>query len=648
MIVWGGQNPAALNSGGRYVPSTDTWTATNVLSAPSARYRHTAVWTGSEMIVWGGGTVTAVNTGGRYDPVTNTWAPTSVLGAPSARNRHTAVWTGDRMLVWGGVAASITNTGSRYDPTTDSWVPTSLVGAPAPRARHSMVWTGAEAIVWGGTPQNDYQEIYDTGGRYDPALDTWAPTYSSGTPQAREWHTAVWTGTEMIIWGGEFTNAGDGSPLPSPTGGRYDPALDAWTPTALAGVPQERTRHTAVWTGDRMVVWGGSYFNGYLNTGGRYDPLSDSWSATSLTGAPTGRERHRAVWTGSEMIVWGGRGSSPAFDTGGRYDPVGNTWTPTSTFGAPSSRLDHSQIWTGSQMIVWGGQSTKSGPPLATGAVYTPDNDGWTATSDVGAPDARTDHDVVWTGSEMLVWGGGWIAAGVPGGRYDPVSDAWLSMSTVGAPANTPGPIGVWTGRRMIVWGTLGLFPARHQYDPASDSWTPMSTIGEPFPRERHTALWTGDAMLVWGGYGGTYLASGGIYDADGQDLDGDGVGCVFDCNEAQAGAFAAPGEVPDTRFHADKVTLEWPSQKPAFGSATAYDVARGSITELPVGGGAAESCAANGYDPVPVAGLVQLADATPDPGGGLWYLVRATNACGIGTYGSASAGPERITAVCP
>ena len=32
----------------------DTWTATSLTNAPSARYDHTAVWTGSEMIVWGG------------------------------------------------------------------------------------------------------------------------------------------------------------------------------------------------------------------------------------------------------------------------------------------------------------------------------------------------------------------------------------------------------------------------------------------------------------------------------------------------------------------------------------------------------------------------------------------------------------------
>ena len=54
MIVWGGCNDSgSLNTGGRYNPSTDSWTATSTTNAPAGRV-HTAVWTGSEMIVWGG------------------------------------------------------------------------------------------------------------------------------------------------------------------------------------------------------------------------------------------------------------------------------------------------------------------------------------------------------------------------------------------------------------------------------------------------------------------------------------------------------------------------------------------------------------------------------------------------------------------
>ena len=70
----------------------DNWAATSTINAPTGRYEHTAVWTGSEMIVWGG-EFPAVNTGGRYNPSTDSWTATSTTNAPSARYDHTAVWT---------------------------------------------------------------------------------------------------------------------------------------------------------------------------------------------------------------------------------------------------------------------------------------------------------------------------------------------------------------------------------------------------------------------------------------------------------------------------------------------------------------------------------------------------------------------------
>jgi len=69
MIVWGGYDSTLYyNTGGRYNPSADTWTATSMTNVPVARDTHTAVWTDSEMIVWGGidSNVNRLNTGGRY------------------------------------------------------------------------------------------------------------------------------------------------------------------------------------------------------------------------------------------------------------------------------------------------------------------------------------------------------------------------------------------------------------------------------------------------------------------------------------------------------------------------------------------------------------------------------------------------------
>src|SRR5438093_5753762 len=103
-----------------------------------------------------------------------------------------------------------------------------------------------------------------------------------------------------------------------------------------------------------MVVWGGWNGSGSLNTGGRYDAASNTSTPTSTANAPSARSSHTAVWSGNLMVVWGGSSGSP-INTGGRYDPATDTWTPTSTTNAPSGRYLYTAVWTGGLMVIWGG-----------------------------------------------------------------------------------------------------------------------------------------------------------------------------------------------------------------------------------------------------------------------------------------------------
>src|SRR5439155_1432916 len=142
--------------------------------------------------------------------------------------------------------------------------------------------------------------------------DTWTATSTTNAPAGRYGHTAIWTGNEMIIWGGtDDTSVFN-------TGGRYNPGTDSWTGVNTANAPSDRYYQTAVWTGSEMIVWGG-YNGSVLNSGGRYNPGTDSWTATSTTNAAAARYIHTAVWTGSEMIVWSGIGTG-LLNTGGKYN----------------------------------------------------------------------------------------------------------------------------------------------------------------------------------------------------------------------------------------------------------------------------------------------------------------------------------------
>ena len=348
----------------------DTWVAVSNTNAPTARELHTAVWTGTEMIIWGGVlnfSTAVLNTGGRYNPTTDSWTATSLTNAPEARYDHTAVWTGSKMIVWGGFgfdSNNVVHTGGIYDPSSNTWTPISTIDAPAARTRHSAVWTGTEMLIWGGT--NGGSTYFNDGARYNPSTDTWDDLATAKAPDARAYHTAIWTGKEMIIWGGY--------PDFAQSGGRYNPSLDSWKPTTLKSAPAGRYLHSAIWTGRQMIVWGGAFFDEdfpFLNTGGRY---RNTWRPTTVVDSPTPRAEHTAIWTGDEMIIWGGKGDRsqeqlPDYDViGGRYDPATNSWIPTSPTSAPEPRKWHTAVWTGQEMIIWGGLSDLG--TLSTGARY--------------------------------------------------------------------------------------------------------------------------------------------------------------------------------------------------------------------------------------------------------------------------------------
>jgi len=101
-------------------------------------------------------------------------------------------------------------------------------------------------IVWGGNDQ--FFHFLNTGGRYNPSTDSWRSTSPTNAPSARFGHTAVWTDSEMIVWGGATITGGFHI---SNTGGRY---------CAQAGAPPPTLTNTStrlkVLTGDNVLIDG--------------------------------------------------------------------------------------------------------------------------------------------------------------------------------------------------------------------------------------------------------------------------------------------------------------------------------------------------------------------------------------------------------
>ncbi len=357
----------------------------------------------------------------------------------------------------------------------DPWEPTALEDAPSPRSRHVAVWTGTEMIIWGGSTNASGTGAMNTGAIYNPATSSWRDVSIVNAPAARSDATAVWSGSVMMVWGGRGKDN-----MPLADGGALDPATNTWTVIPAKDL-SARYLHSAVWTDNEMIIWGGRDEAGnHLSSGSRYDPNQNMWFATSIVESPSGRDRHTAVWdeANKQMLVWGGFGDGPNTNNipipgdgivGGRVYRVGdNTWGKIENVGEPASRYEHTAIFDGTRMVVYGGFDSVND-------LYF--NDGFSLASNSWSP----------------------FSGNGPGSRHLHTA-TWLEDSKV-----------------MVVWGGIG--PSNQYkntggvFDPATNKWdgtTPTALEG----RAEHSAVSTGKSMIVWGGrdQNGTRLNTGGIY----------------------------------------------------------------------------------------------------------------------------------------
>lgn len=353
---------------------------------------------------------------------------------------------------------------------------------------------------------------FSTDGR--TPVGAWSQTTRDQAPTAMSGATAVWTGTEVLIWG--MLDAG-----------RYDPAADQWLPSAISvGGPAPRIDHSAVWTGTAMVIWGGrsSRLPGFeiLAGGGAYDPASDTWTAIvpPASSSSFATYDHAAAWTGTEMIAWGGARASGPVNSGWRYDPAAGTAVAFTGTNPPAARSQASAAWTGSELIVWGGVDA-AGEPLADGARYNPVADAWTPLPPISADfvPALT-SSAVWTGNELIVWNGSRTEPDQTVNDrqraatlhfYDPVADSWRRSTSGWEPflagANPfvvsnsgNGYFALWTGDRMFV---AGRYPGdrTYLYDPNLDRWQQASDPpGLGIGRRSAATVWAGSRFMIWGG----------------------------------------------------------------------------------------------------------------------------------------------------
>ncbi|WP_437946318.1 hypothetical protein WME98_36580 [Sorangium sp. So ce296] len=324
----------------------------------------------------------------------------------------------------------------------------AAAGAPMPRQMAAAAWIGDALFVWGGRTAN--RDVND-GGLYDPARDAWSPLGIEGAPSARVLAGAAWTGSRVLVWGG----GAFGSTAGLATGAAYDPAARTWRAMSTTNAPTARRSPIAVWTGTRLLIWGGAAGGAPVGGGALYDPVADAWSPVSSVGAAPARDGVAWAWSGAELYLFGGRAGDSTTGDGYAYNPTTDAWRALPSAGAPSPRADAFAVWIGSRLLVWGGVD-KGDRDLGDGAIYDPAAGAWAAVDDKDAPSRRSRSErrtgwTAWTGTRALIAGGRSDSMPKKDGKlYDPAA-GWGASVAVANRQHSYG-VGVWTGTELILW----------------------------------------------------------------------------------------------------------------------------------------------------------------------------------------------------
>jgi hypothetical protein len=232
---------------------------------------------------------------------------------------------------------------------------------------------------------------------------------------------AVWTGTEMILWGGIYRDGtiADGAynQTELADGAAYNPTTDTWR--RLPDAPLGAATPIAVWTGEELVMLGASPLTDADNTDesipetavAAYSPAADEWRV--LANVPSGGRPPQAVWTGTAILA--SLTMRDPDQTGDRPSVLARYDLNTDTWHIDAQARDDVLVGVPDANGVW---STVIGLPFETGApVVVFDGEGKPIGSlpavpvDRGQFGDQVDADGIWVGGEALFWirGAEWL-----------------------------------------------------------------------------------------------------------------------------------------------------------------------------------------------------------------------------------------------
>ena len=311
--------------------------------------------------------------------------------------------------------------------------------------------------------------------------------------QARNGHTMVWTGQLLVIWGG--STAGD---KPLADGATYDPVTRRWQMLPPSGLAP-RSYSAAVWTGEEFIVSEGAVRGVTDATGAAFNPATNTWR--QIAPDPTPTSAPAVVWTGTEMLVIGGFSGSSSVTSARVFNPAMDQWrtiaTPPGVPLAPRPQASWSVEQRAAYMLV--GDNGVIG--LKRLVQYRPRVDQWDVLTTVPAP-INSSPDAHVTGQWVYVV----RSSDDPLMRFDLQTKQWTEVPVPASQRVYPGTFAD-DGRAIVYWngGPKGVL---RSLDPTFTNSFDGGGVGF---REDHRLIAAGELVMSWGGFENGKVRADGV-----------------------------------------------------------------------------------------------------------------------------------------
>jgi len=341
--------------------------------------------------------------------------------------------------------------------------------------------------------------------------------------ESRTSAVGLWTGTQMVIWGG--ASGRDGEVLHA-DGATYDPSTRTWS-NLPPGPLSARAQAASVWTGKSVFIWGGNVGPDVTvaTDGALYTPADRSW--TRVPPAPvTDYGEVRAFWTGTVVVLlstpaWAGKGADRV--NAQSYDPASELWTKLPDLRLPAGHAADGvvDVGAGGRIYLWSMWSlnTPTGPGSFTTSAgidsytFEVDSRRWVANA-LALPDRMASSTPLWNGRDLLLPATFLLARRGRrrarsnerlrgGGRPSDLIDTANRSRARGRPGtpNTSGPAPhYWRSTRAPKRATRTDTSTPGRQQPGTRPPTPGAACPtRHWPANEPVAVWTGKALLIWG-----------------------------------------------------------------------------------------------------------------------------------------------------